>query len=70
MLAPTANSAAQVEARRSIAQRYDWNILVQRIARAWCNRLGPTYLERFDRIPPNEGSTFTYGGQLSRDVKV
>jgi glycosyltransferase involved in cell wall biosynthesis len=57
MLAPTVNSAAQVEARRSIAQRYDWNTLVQLIARTWCNRLGPAYLERFERIPPNEGIT-------------
>jgi glycosyltransferase involved in cell wall biosynthesis len=57
MLAPTVNSATQVGARRSIAQRYDWNTLVQLIARTWCTRLGPAYLERFARIPPNEGTT-------------
>jgi glycosyltransferase involved in cell wall biosynthesis len=57
MLAPPATSAAQVEARRSIAQRYDWNTLVQLIARTWCDRLGPAYLERFERIPPHEDTT-------------
>jgi glycosyltransferase involved in cell wall biosynthesis len=69
LLAPDMNSAPQVEARRRIAQRYDWNTLVQLIARTWCNRLGPAYLKRFESIPPHEGSGFTYGGQLDRDAK-
>jgi glycosyltransferase involved in cell wall biosynthesis len=57
MLAPTANEAPQVEARQSTAQRYDWNILVQLIARTWCSRLGPAYVERFEGIPPNGSTT-------------
>jgi glycosyltransferase involved in cell wall biosynthesis len=52
MLAPTTHSSAQVEARRRIARQYDWNTLVECIARTWCSRLGPSYLERFESIPP------------------
>jgi hypothetical protein len=69
LLAPDINSAPQVEERRRIAQRYDWNTLVQLIARTWCNRLGPAYLKRFESIPPHEGSAFTYGGQRHRDAR-
>ena len=45
-----ANSAQQVEARRSVAREHDWNKLVGLIARTMCNRLGPEYLERFEEI--------------------
>ena len=45
-----ANSAQQVEARRSVARKHDWNKLVGIIARTLCNRLGPEYLERFEKI--------------------
>jgi len=55
-LAPAACSAAQVEARRSVARQYDWNKLTRIIARILCTRLGPSYLERFEKIPHNEGS--------------
>src|SRR3989442_11194711 len=53
-LAPAADSAAQIEARRSIAREHDWNRLVALIARTLCDRLGPDYLERFDKIPSGE----------------
>jgi glycosyltransferase involved in cell wall biosynthesis len=53
MLAPVHHSSTQIEARRRIARQYDWNTLVARIARTMCNRLGPSYVERFDRIPPD-----------------
>jgi glycosyltransferase involved in cell wall biosynthesis len=55
MLAPTVHSSAQVEARRHIARQYDWNTLVERIARTLCDRLGPSYAERFESIPPAVG---------------
>ena len=50
-LAPAASSVSQVEARRSVASQYDWNRLVELIAHALCDRLGPEYLERFEQIP-------------------
>jgi glycosyltransferase involved in cell wall biosynthesis len=56
MLAPAIHSAAQVEARRRIAQQHDWNTLVERIARTLCSRLGPAYLERFESISAREGA--------------
>jgi glycosyltransferase involved in cell wall biosynthesis len=52
MLAPAAQSAALIEARQRIARQYDWNTLVERIARAWCDRLGPSYVERLESITP------------------
>jgi glycosyltransferase involved in cell wall biosynthesis len=70
LLAPAINSIVQVEARQSIARRYDWNTLVQLIARTWCNRLGPAYLQRFESIPSNEGTTVTCDCQPDRDAKV
>ncbi len=48
-LAPEAMSSDQVEARRSIARKHDWNKLVQGIAETFCKRLGPVYQERFER---------------------
>jgi glycosyltransferase involved in cell wall biosynthesis len=56
MLAPTMHSCAQVEARRDIARQYDWNTLVERIARTWCGRLGPSYVDRFESIPRGVGA--------------
>jgi len=56
MLAPAAQSAAQIEARQRIARQYDWNTLVERIARTLCARLGPSYLGRFESITPKEGA--------------
>jgi glycosyltransferase involved in cell wall biosynthesis len=53
-LVPAARTAEIVEARRSVARRHDWNKLVEKIARTLCNRLGPEYSERFEKIPPVE----------------
>jgi glycosyltransferase involved in cell wall biosynthesis len=55
MLAPTVHSSAQVEARRHIARQYDWNTLVERIARTLCGRLGSSYVDRFENSPPGAG---------------
>jgi glycosyltransferase involved in cell wall biosynthesis len=46
-LSPDACSAEQVEARRRIARRYDWDRLVARIAQTLCGGLGSSYVERF-----------------------
>jgi glycosyltransferase involved in cell wall biosynthesis len=57
-LSPAACSAEQVEARRRVARRHDWDRLVGLIAQTLCSRLGPTYLERFGerfgKILPHE----------------
>jgi glycosyltransferase involved in cell wall biosynthesis len=53
-LAPESSSAAQVEARRSVARRYDWNKLAKTMAYTLCDRLGSSYLERFKKIIPSE----------------
>jgi glycosyltransferase involved in cell wall biosynthesis len=54
LLAPAACSAEQVEARRAVARQYDWDRLVGIIARILCDRLGPSYLHRFEKISPSE----------------
>jgi glycosyltransferase involved in cell wall biosynthesis len=57
-LSPAACSAEQVEARRRVARRHDWDTLVGLIAQTLCSRLGPAYLERFEeqfgKILPHE----------------
>jgi glycosyltransferase involved in cell wall biosynthesis len=53
-LTPDACSAEQVEARRAVARQYDWDRLVAIIARIFCDRLGPSYLHRFEKISPSE----------------
>jgi glycosyltransferase involved in cell wall biosynthesis len=56
MLAPAVQSSPQVEARRHIAHQYDWNTLVEQIARTLCGRLGPSYVDRFESISPDVGA--------------
>jgi glycosyltransferase involved in cell wall biosynthesis len=53
-LSPAASSAEQVEARRHIARQHDWDRLVGLMAQTLCHRLGPAYLERFEKILPDE----------------
>jgi glycosyltransferase involved in cell wall biosynthesis len=53
-LSPAACSAEQVEARRRVARRHDWDRLVGLIAQTLCSRLGPAYRERFEEILPDE----------------
>ena len=52
-LAPAACSAVPVESRRNVARRHDWNELIRLIVYTLCGRLGPSYLERFEKIPPS-----------------
>jgi glycosyltransferase involved in cell wall biosynthesis len=54
VLGPDACSAGQVEARQTVARQHDWNRLVGMIAQILCDRLGPSFLHRFERIPPHE----------------
>lgn len=54
-LTPEANRPGQVELRRHIARSHDWGLLVSRIARALCERLGADYMRRFDQLPPITG---------------
>jgi glycosyltransferase involved in cell wall biosynthesis len=56
MLAPAAQSAAQIEARQRIARQYDWDTLVERIACALCGRLGPPYVERLEGTTSRAGA--------------
>ena len=46
-LSPTATQADLVEGRRMVAQEYDWNALVKRIAQTICERLGQATAARF-----------------------
>lgn len=48
-LSPTACSAEQVAERRRVARQHDWHSLVALIAQTLCSRLGPAYLERFEK---------------------
>lgn len=50
-LAPCAKTQDQRERRRAIARQYDWELLVRRLTRALCERLGPSYLARFEEMP-------------------
>jgi glycosyltransferase involved in cell wall biosynthesis len=50
-LAPAICHTTQSETRQNIARQHDWNRLVGFIARTLCERLGPTYLKRFEEIP-------------------
>lgn len=49
-LSPEANSAAKIEARRAVARKHDWHDIACLIARTFCQRLGPRYSERFDKL--------------------
>ena len=46
-LSPTATQVDFVERRRMVAQEYDWNTLVKRIAQTICERLGQATAARF-----------------------
>jgi glycosyltransferase involved in cell wall biosynthesis len=48
-LSPEARGAAKVESRREVARRYDWDALVEGVARELAGRLGDETLERLDR---------------------
>lgn len=47
-LAPAANTCERRRARQAVARRYDWNLLVKRMARTMALRLSPEYLRRLD----------------------
>ncbi|SRR5579884_375179 len=51
-LNPMAVLREKVEARLSVARKHDWESLVENIARALSERLGPDYLERFEKAKP------------------
>lgn len=49
-LLPKAYDASRIEERRRVAHLYDWKILVNRVARTLCERLGPSYLSQFQKL--------------------
>jgi len=49
-LAKDAMAPAQIQLRRAIARKHDWDRLVGSIARTLCDRLGPSYVERIEKI--------------------
>jgi glycosyltransferase involved in cell wall biosynthesis len=51
-LSVAANRSERVDARRSVARQHDWNILVRQVARILAERLGTTYLDRFEKGAP------------------
>ena len=48
-LSPAAYSADLIEARQRVARQHDWDRIVALIAQTLCNRLGPAYLDRFEK---------------------
>ena len=51
-LSPHARAPERREARQEVARRYDWDLLVERVARALAGRLGDGALERLERQLP------------------
>jgi len=49
-LEPAASSPARIEVRRRVARRYDWALLVDRMAQTLCERLGGASIERFEAL--------------------
>ncbi len=47
-LEPSANTPERRRARQAVARRYDWDLLVGRMARTMAARLAPEYLERLE----------------------
>jgi glycosyltransferase involved in cell wall biosynthesis len=43
-------SHEQTLLRINVAKQYDWNLLVRKITRIFCEKLGPAYLEKFEDI--------------------
>lgn len=55
-LAAERNRPERVETRRRLARTHDWSTLVERIARAMCNRLGVSVEEQFrSAVSPSAG---------------
>jgi glycosyltransferase involved in cell wall biosynthesis len=48
-LTPESGGRSRVEARQSVARRYDWDVLVDGVARVIAERLGGDYSDRLDR---------------------
>jgi glycosyltransferase involved in cell wall biosynthesis len=48
-LEPAATAAEKRAKRQSVARHYDWELIVQTIARTITERLGPSWLSRFDQ---------------------
>jgi glycosyltransferase involved in cell wall biosynthesis len=62
-ISPETVSIDQIELRREIARHFDWEIIVQNIARSLCDRLGSAYQEQFwQRAPRNRGTCPGRGG--------
>ena len=49
-LTPEARGSSRVEARRAVAKRYDWDVLVHGVARVIAERLGGDYSDRLGRV--------------------
>jgi glycosyltransferase involved in cell wall biosynthesis len=60
-LSPAANSTEECEARRDLASRHDWKIMVRRIAEIIAQRLGPEFSERFRKIATGQKASSDVG---------
>ena len=49
-LTPESRGSRRVEARRAVAKRYDWDVLVHGVARVIAERLGGDYSDRLGRV--------------------
>lgn len=63
-LSTSASTAQQVEARRNVARRFDWDTLVRLIAGTLCERLGPTHFSRFVDSQHHKPEDVSHGPSL------
>ena len=56
-LEPAESSPLRVAERRNVARRYDWDDLVQVIAKTLADRLGPEYTAAFQQALPMRGES-------------
>lgn len=56
-ISPEAVSIDQIQLRRDLARHFDWEIIVQDIARSLCDRLGSPYKEQIGPLTPMSDGT-------------
>ena len=61
-LAPAATSSERRARRQSVAQDYDWELIVYTIARTMAERLGPAWVSRLDKALEDQENCAGTGG--------
>ena len=55
LLRPQNNTQERIAERQAVARSHDWNVLVAKIGRVICQKLGPEYVRRFDAATNSAG---------------